>query len=369
MQVVFVIFIAIIVIQLCYYLILFSQFSFTKSHKNKQSDFPVSVLICARNESKNLRKYLPLILQQNYPNFELVLINDGSNDDTLEVFKFFKEKHLHSHQIKIVDVLQNESLEGNKKHAVSLGINAATYEHLLFTDADCWPASENWISEMTSQFYSEKKIVLGYGSYKKSENSFLNKLIRFETVFTALQYFSYAKLGVAYMGVGRNLGYKKTLFEKNNGFDKHLHIKSGDDDLFINQVATKNNVAIVFTADSFTISEPKTTFKSWIQQKRRHISTAHSYKPMHQLLLGLSYASQLLFWVFTLLIIFLNQQLELALFFIGIRIAIQYLIIGVAAKKLKENDLIIWVPFLELFLIFIHLFIFIKNKRSKPTHW
>ena len=369
MQVVFVIFIAITSIQLCYYLIVFSRFSFTTSKKNKRLDIPISVIICARNESENLRKYLPSILQQNYPDFELVLINDGSTDDTLEVFKLFKEKYQKSHQIKIVDVLPNETFGGNKKQAITLGIKAASNDYLLFTDADCEPVSNQWISEMTSQFSLEKKIVLGYGGYKKIKNSFLNKLIRFETVFTALQYFSYAELGLTYMGVGRNLAYKKTLFEKNNGFEKHLYIKSGDDDLFINQIATKKNVAIAFTEDSFTISNPKTTFKSWIQQKRRHVSTSQSYKPIHQILLGLSYSSQLLFWVFSLLIILLNHQWELVLIFIGIRMAIQYLIIGLAAKKLKENDLIVWIPFLELFLIFIHLFIFIKNKRSKPTHW
>lgn len=369
MHAIFVIFVVIITIQLCYYLIIFSQFSFATPQNNENFDTPISVIICARNESQNLREYLPLILQQNYPNFELILINDGSSDDTLDVFKLFKEKHLHSHQIKIVDVLQNESFEGKKKHAVALGINAATYEHLLFTDADCKPVSIHWISEMVSQFSSGKKIVLGYGGYKKTKNSLLNKLIRFETVFTALQYFSYAKTGIPYMGVGRNLAYEKSLFFENNGFKKHLHLKSGDDDLFINQNATENNVAIVFSEASFTVSEPKTTFKSWIQQKRRHISTAHSYKPMHQLLLGLSYTSHLLFWIFAFLITFLNQQLELGLILIGIRMTIQYLILGLAAKKLKENDLIIWIPFLELFLIFIHLFIFIKNKRSKPTHW
>ncbi|MFK5880084.1 MAG: glycosyltransferase, partial [Flavobacteriaceae bacterium] len=267
MLLVFALFIASTAIQLCYYLFIFSRFSFLKPTKKEATNIPISVLICARNEAKNLQQFLPKILQQEYLDFEIVLINDRSYDDSLAVMESFKEKH--PAKIKIVNVVETKN-GGSKKYALTLGIKAATHEHLLFTDADCIPNSNYWIREMSQHFTNNKSIVLGYGAYRTIKNSWLNKLIRFETLMTALQYISYANIGLPYMGVGRNLAYTKSLFFDTNGFANHLHLKSGDDDLFVNQNATKENCAISLHPESFTISEPKTTFKDWINQKRRH---------------------------------------------------------------------------------------------------
>lgn len=293
-------------------------------------------------KKKNLKEFLPHILDQEYSNFEVVLINDGSYDDTLEVMESFKKEYPNS--IKVVNVTENEQFWGSKKYALSLGIKAASNEYLLFTDADCKPNSKHWISEMTSDLSKGKEIVLGYGAYKKIKSSWLNKIIRFETLMTALQYVSYAKIGLTYMGVGRNLAYTKSLFFKNNGFGNHLHIKSGDDDLFVNQNATKENVSLCFSENSFTISEPKTTIKDWVRQKRRHVSTASHYKPIHQFLLGLFYSSQLLFWGFVLLLLALNYQWQWVVGFLLVRFTIQYTTIYLSAKKLNERDLVVWTP-------------------------
>ena len=148
--------------------------------------------------------------------------------------------------------------------------------------------SENWISEMTSHFSFKKTIVLGYGAYDKIKGSFLNKIIRYETVLTAIQYFSWAKIGKPYMGVGRNLAYKKSEFFGVNGFINHIRVRSGDDDLFINEAAnSKSNTAICYNLEGFTYSEPKTTYKDWFNQKRRHVSTAKHYKGFDKFQLAL----------------------------------------------------------------------------------
>jgi glycosyltransferase involved in cell wall biosynthesis len=304
-------------------------------------------------------------LNQNYKNFELVLINDASTDDTLDVIKNFAAK---SPLIKIVDVKENEQFWGNKKYPLTLGIKAATHEHLLFTDADCLPSSDNWITSMVQNFSDSKKIVLGYGAYKK-EKSYLNKLIRYETLLTALQYFSYAKIGIPYMGVGRNLAYTKSEFFRVNGFISHMNVKSGDDDLFINQIANNKNTAICFEKDAITTSIPKTSFKDWLLQKRRHISTAKYYKSRHKSLLGLFYMSQILFWLLAILTSALAIKPLIVLPLIGIRFLIFYLIIFFTAKKLDEKDLIFLSIFFEISLLVIQLRIFIGNLFSKPTHW
>ncbi|HIE46058.1 MAG TPA: glycosyl transferase family 2, partial [Flavobacteriaceae bacterium] len=256
-----------------------------------------------------------------------------------------------------------------KKNAVTQGINTAKYEHLLFTDADCEVKHNNWINEMAFHFSNKKQLILGYGAYEKINKSWLNKLIRFETLLTAIQYFSYAKANLTYMGVGRNIAYTKSLFTKANGFTKHQHIKSGDDDLFVNQMAVKNNVSLCYSENSFTYSKPHTNFKKWIYQKRRHISTANHYKLIHQFLLGLFYISQLLFWLLTFFLLFTSKNLMFIAVIIIIRLSLLYIIYGFSAKKLKETDLVLYLPFLELFLIVIQIRIFIQNIFSKPTNW
>ena len=266
-------FVAIAVIQIIYYLF-FLSIVFHKNSKKSLSDVSISVIVCAKNESQNLLSLVPLLLKQEYSKFELVLINDASSDNTLEVLQHFQEK---DSRIKIVNVENNEAFWGNKKYALTLGIKAAKYNHLLFTDADCIPASDEWIQQMSQSFTEKKSIVLGYGKYESKKFSWVNLMVRFETLITAIQYFSYAKLGSPYMAVGRNLGYTKDDFFKVKGFINHMHIRSGDDDLFIQDAATKGNTTINIHPDSFTISEAPKSFSEWFRQKRRHISTASLY--------------------------------------------------------------------------------------------
>lgn len=366
LDILFYTFIVVVCIQLIYYGLIFSRFAFSKSKRNTKKKISISILICAKNEAKNLERFLPYILEQKYPDFEVILINDASKDNTLEVMKSFKAKH---DNVKIVDVKPIEVFWGSKKYALTLGIKAASNNFLLFTDADCKPLSKYWIKEMSSCFTNSKTLVLGYGAYKKQRYSLINTLIRFETLMTAIQYFSYAKTGIPYMGVGRNLAYRKETFFNASGFMNHMNIRSGDDDLFVNQVANSKNTAICFTKNSITESLPEPTFKAWFNQKKRHVSTAKYYKLKHKFLLGLFYLSQLLFWCLSIILIAFLFQWKIVVSLFILRILIQYVSIGFSAKKLNELDTIFILPFLDLFLVFSQLVIFISNLVSKPNHW
>ena len=366
LDIVFYSFVVIVCIQVVFYGIVFGSFAFHKPIQTTPNTLPVSVLICAKNEAKNLVSFLPSILNQDYPNFQVVLINDASSDNSLEIMESFAEQHTN---IKIVNVRNTEAFWGKKKYALTLGIKAAKYEHLLLTDADCQPVSELWISEMTAHFSEKNTIVLGYGAYNKIKKSVLNKIIRYETLLTAIQYFSFAKIGIPFMGVGRNLAYNRSEFFKTNGFINHIDIRSGDDDLFINEAATSQNTNLCFTPNSFTSSIPKTTLQSWYRQKRRHVSTAKKYKPLHKYLLGLFYSSQLLFWLFSILLLATGFYWQFVIILVLLRFVIQFFAVGFSAKKLNELDLIFILPFLELFLIGFQFTIFIANLISKPNYW
>jgi len=359
-------FIAIVVVQLFYYLIVFAKFSFAKKQEVSPKNIPISVIVCAKNEEENVIKYIPLLAEQNYPDFEIVLIDDASSDNTLEVFEEFEKQYPN---IRLVKVKNNEAFWGNKKYALTLGIKAAKKDYLLFTDADCYPTSKDWITAMSAQFTKEETIVLGYGAYEKITNSFLNKIIRFETLLTAIQYFSWAKMRRPYMGVGRNLAYKKEEFFRVNGFIDHIQIRSGDDDLFINQASNSNNTSISYSPESFTLSTPKKTYKDWFIQKRRHVATANFYKTFDKIQLGLFFSTQLFFLLLPIPLLIFQFQWILVLSLIGFRYLFTWITIGFAAGKLKEKDVIYWYPIIEIILIFTQINVFITNIFSKPAHW
>ena len=360
-------FILIIIVQISYYLLIFGRFSFAKKTDSKKNqNIPISVIVCAKNEEINIQKYIPLLLQQNYLNFEIVLIDDASSDETLEIFEKFEKENKN---VKLIKVQNNEAFWGNKKFALTLGIKSATYENLLFIDADCYPETLNWITEMSSHFNNDKTIILGHGAFEKVENSFLNKIIRFENLLTATQYFAWTLVGKPYMGVGRNLGYTKSEFFKTNGFINHMKIRSGDDDLFVNEAANSNNTSINYNWESFTYSKAKTTFKDWILQKRRHVATAKYYKTFDKMQLGLFYSSQLLFILLATVLLIFQFQWIIILILIAVRYLFSWLSLGYASGKLYEKDVMYFYPIIEIVLIFTQLHVFARNLISKPVHW
>lgn len=351
-------------IQVIYYLA-FSSFIFNTVKNNKQSsEIPVSVLIFAKNEAENLQKIIPNIIQQKYTAFEIVLINDASKDNSLEVMQSFKLNHTN---IKIIDVKNTEAFWGNKKYALTLGIKAATHEHLLFINPGSKTISKFWISKMSQHFNVDKTIVLGYNKYKQ-ENSILNLLVRFETLLTAVKCFGYTKLGAPYRALGGNLAYKKSGFFKVKGFINHMNIKSGENDLFIQDAANNTNTTICTSEKSFTVSKAPSTFKEWSSQKTKQVSTANHYKLKHKLLLGLFNISKVLFYISGIILCFL-YPLQMVLPIVITYYTIQYLVVGFASKKLKEPQIIYFIPFLEIGVLLFHFSIFISNLISKPNHW
>ena len=362
----FITFIVVVAIQLAYYLFVFGKFAFAKQHKSNPKRISISVIVCAKNEGDNVAQFIPILAEQDYPDYEIILIDDASSDNTLENFEAFEKQYSN---VRLVKVQNNEAFWGNKKYALTLGIKASKKDYLLFTDADCYPASKDWITSMSSQFTMHKTIVLGYGAYEKVANSFLNKIIRFETMLTAVQYFSWAKMGYPYMGIGRNLAYKKEEFYNAKGFINHMKIRSGDDDLFINEIAKSKNTAVCYSPESFTYSHPKTTFNAWFTQKRRHVSTARFYKPFDKIQLALFYISQLLFLLLAIVLLALQHQWIFVLSLVGFRYLLTWIILGFSSAKLKEKDVMYWFPIIEIVLIFTQLNIFITNLFSKPVYW
>ena len=284
-----------VLIQLIYLLIVFTSLlrHYDVDADQLEGQWPgVSIVVAAWNELDNLKELLPLLDQQEYPDFEVILIDDRSSDGTYDYLRTNEGQYKH---VKMVHVNALPEHFTAKKYAVTMGIKKASKELILLTDADCRPTTQ-WVKQMVAQLDEHTEVVLGVSPYTAEEGR-LNKFIRYETFQTALQYLSFAKIGIPFMGVGRNLLYRKNSFWRIGGFTTHLNLLSGDDDLFVNELARKDNTKICIDPVAQVYSEPKHTFDEWVIQKRRHLSVGKRYKRRDQISIGLLWMSLLSVWL------------------------------------------------------------------------
>lgn len=326
---------------------------------------PVSIIIAARNESDNLYENLPFILQQNYPEFEVIVINHQSMDDSAYLLNAYT---LQYPNLRVIEVARNHHLKPGKKLPITLGIKGAKYEHLLFTDADCKPASNLWIKSMASHFISEQELILGYGPITR-EKGFLNRIIRFDTTWIAITYFSMALAKLPYMGVGRNLAYTKNLFNTVHGFKSHYSLPSGDDDLFIQEAAKKRNYTINIDQNAFCYSEGSSSWKSWVRQKTRHYTTSSRYKVIKKAMLGI-YPLTMLMLLFSFVILMINTDFRwLSLSVLLSTIIIKWWIQGRCFIKLKGNSFIKFLPLWDIFYTFLIPIIYFSSEKKVSNKW
>jgi poly-beta-1,6-N-acetyl-D-glucosamine synthase len=355
-----------LLIQLIYYLFIYSRMTGYRDPDTPKNNLPVSVIICARNEAENLRKNLPAFLKQNHPAYEVVVVNDCSSDDTEEVLMDMKVKYPH---LYYTTIHPDRKFTHGKKLAVTVGIKAATNEHLLFSDADCYPVSDQWISSMSRHFSEKTELVLGVGKYERRKG-LLNLIIRYETLYTAMQYTSLAILGKAYMGVGRNMAYIRQLFYRHKGFAGHLNVLSGDDDLFVNEAATKTNTKVELSGKSFTLSAPPESFRQWFRQKKRHLSTGAYYKTSSKIRLGTEYISRMLFYISAVILLFKDDWIWIAGAAWVLLSLVRLVLLKLSMKRLDESDLLLSSLLLDPLMPVILGIIRISNMiRPREPKW
>jgi glycosyltransferase involved in cell wall biosynthesis len=318
-------------------------------YKDRASAFnsekkPVSVIVAARNEAQNLATFLPALLTQEYPDFEVIVVNDCSYDESADVLQSLQAQYTH---LKVLTIEEQPKYPTGKKFALTLAIKAAKHEVLLFTDADCRPATKNWIQGMQQQYINKTELVLGYSSYQRAPG-LLNALIRFDTVLTAMHYFGHALRNKAYMGVGRNLSYLRTLFFFHKGFVAHIKHHSGDDSLFVNAAATADNVRISLDPDTFILTTPKSSWMALFRQKSRHLSNSKYFKSIDKFWMG--YVG-VLHWftaaafLFTLWFYFDQSSyfwLSIGIFALGVLHRLTFL--ALLARRLQDTSLLVWLP-------------------------
>jgi cellulose synthase/poly-beta-1,6-N-acetylglucosamine synthase-like glycosyltransferase len=354
-------------IQLFYYGYFYMAVYIHKLTQKESLKQPVSVIICARNEAENLTNFLPSVLEQDYPDYEVIVVNDCSEDNSYDILGKYLLQYPH---LRISNVNKDPKFTHSKKFAQFIGIKAAKNDILLFTDADCQPESDKWLSEMCSHFDDKTTFVLGYGGYL-NEKGLLNKYIRYDSMTIAMQYLGMAIRGIPYMGVGRNLAYRRSAFFDNKGFGSHTHLASGDDDLFVNAVAKNSNTRVEFRKGTHTRSVPFSSFSDWVTQKKRHLTTAPYYKLKDKLLLITEPLSRTLFYTAFILLLIFNFLWPVVLAIFGIRLILQIVVISRIQKRLNEPGMLVYSLIFDIISPLLNSIIFLGNfgNRSAKTTW
>ena len=340
-----------LIIQLLYHWGLFSKVAFYKRNARPKLDEelePVSVVLCARDAYEHLTELIPALLRQDYPDFEIVVVNDCSDDETEE---YLKDLERNETKVKPVQLKQHLNFFNGKKFPLSMGIKSAQHDLIVLTDCNCMPVNEQWLRSVVNRYNSRTEIVIGYSPYVQKKST-LNRLMRFDAMQNGLLYLSAALNRHAYMGIGKNLSYRKELFYRNQGFISHYTTTVGEDDLFINQVATKKNTEVLIDAENAILTTPTNSFKLWMRQKSSRYSTVPKYNGRARLMLSLFYVSQFLFYVsfIALLALCANPAFSITngavfyipilVFFFLLRFGTQLFIYHKASKRLGEKGLL-----------------------------
>ena len=364
MQVLVIVFLIAVGIQLIYITVFLIGILKKESGAASETQ-PVSIIVCAHDEEQNLRELIPILLQQKHPSFEIIVVNDRSNDGT---YDFLLEETKKEERLRMVHAASVPAHVNGKKFGITLGIKAAKYDWIVLTDADCRPNSDQWLQSISAQCREDKEIVLGYSSYQKEEG-FLNLFIRFETLLTAIQYVALAMLGNPYMGVGRNLAYRKSLFLNNKGFNGFLGVTGGDDDLFVNQHANSKNTAIALGEESIIYSVPKRTLAEYFHQKVRHLSVGKKYRFKHQLLLGIFSISHILTWVAGLPLLFIFSGFLWVLGALCVRTLLLAIATHQAARRFGHKFESWGVPLLDFLFVIYYLSTAPVALLTKKIRW
>ena len=353
-----------LVVELFFHLVIFSRLGLRDQQVELDRTVPVSIVICARNESNSLQQLIPLMMDQDHQEFEVVVVNDRSEDDTWEILQWMKPNYP---KLRPVNIQADEKFSYGKKIALGVGIRSAKYQHVLLTDADCMPVGRDWVSTMCAGFRDGKKIVIAFSPYEKT-GGLTNLLERFDGITKAMQYISFAQAGFPYMGVGRNLGYTQDTFLGAKGARKHNSLMSGDDDLFINEVARKRNTTAIADGRSFMTTRATPDLATWVRRKRRHYTTARFYRFGHQVLLTLLPLARLLLWA-AIGVLLWQRQFMFALAGVGVELLLFMPVRMLAMRRLGAGG-IIWLTLpLEWLFLLLEPSLYVSTLLIKPRRW
>lgn len=344
-------------IQVLYYLVVYKKPCSYERKREKIHSLDiyqpsVSVIIASKNEADNIARNLPPILEQDYPDFEVIVVNMGSTDETDVQLKLLGQKYPNLYHTYIPEEAETYN---EKKLALTIGAKAAKNDILLFTEAYCKPSSELWIQEFANEFKKGRDIVLGYCKLHVKKGTFMRKFILYDNLIQNLKFLSLAILRHPFMGINRNLAYKRELFFEEKGFSSVLSIENGEDDLFINNVSRGRKAGVVVSADSMTESDVVDNFQVWRNLKSKYLFTKKYYKGASSFVFGLETFTKYCFYLLLLAAVAYGICFEdLPLLVIAsslflMRFAVQLFVINRYGKSFGSGRFYISLLFFDIF--------------------
>lgn len=362
----FYVFLVATVIQLLFHVLIFIRIWFYKEsdHINYK---PVSVIVSSKNQLNDLRSNLIYFLDQDYPKFEVIVINDASSDGTQDYLEELEKKYDH---LKVVTntIQENERFNKGKKFGITLAIKSAIHDTLLFSDGDSYPSSNQWIKKMQSSFSSKKQIVLAYSKLEKRKG-LLNRLLRYESLYEGLLSFSFTLSGFPLLAQRRNLGYNRALFFSINGFFSHLNLSRGEAELFVDEASNSTNSSVCLSSEAMTLSCKQKNFAEWLSHKRSYFHLAKQLRFSSLFILGVNFFSQFSFWLLFPVLLIYRIDTQFVLMAFTLRFCLQYIVYWKMCKFTNEYGLLWFLPFYEICLMLIHFILSLSTFIKKVHDW
>lgn len=366
------------IVEMVYQFYLFDRpFRFHKKSEKGKTDYspeqpPLSVIVYAQNDAENLIQFMPRILNQNYPQFEVIVVNDDSTDDSKDILASLETQYENLYHTYVPEGSRNLS---HKKLALTLGVKAARYDIVVFTNANCSPSSNRWLATIARNFVAGTDIVLGYTAMARKKNERLSFwYCAYDKLLFTLRYLSFALIGHPYMGESSNLAYRKDLFFKNKGFSKYLHLHYGDDDLFINEIASRKNTRVEFSEAAQMTANYDDNYEAWKELKLQYDFTSRYLHTAAKAIFGLGkvfdYAFDLLFILLSVWGVLHNcLLLTIALLLALVLFTVKTMIYRRIAKILHSPRLFFALPLFSLLQPWVNLYFNIIGSASRKKNF